>query len=314
MTNSSPRSLSHPLIIIGGGPAALTAAIYAARARLNPLVYTGPQPGGQLMSTTLVENWPGTPTILGPQLMQTMQQHAVHAGAHIREATITALTVHAGIFTLTSARETTTAATVIVATGTTPRRLACPGEDTYWGRGISTCAVCDGALYRDKRVLVIGGGDTAMEEALFLAKFTPHVTIAQIHDRFTASAIMQERVLATPAITARYTTRVTEFSGDGSRVAQATLLNTSTNTAEIVPFDGIFLAIGSTPNSSLVADLVERDKQGYIITTEGTHTSVPGLFAAGDVVDKRYRQAVTAAGDGCRAALDVERFLQEHST
>lgn len=310
MTTLNPSSKIHPLAIIGGGPAALTAAIYSARARLHPIVYTGPQPGGQLMGTTMVENWPGTPSILGPQLMQQMQQHAVQAGADLREATVTAITAQDGIFQLTSSKESINARAVILATGTTPRWLQCPGEDEYWGRGISTCAVCDGALYQNKRVLVIGGGDTAAEEALFLTKFTPSVTIAQIHDRLTASAVMQERVIATPTITIRFTTRVTAFSGDGTRVTTVDCLNTTTGTTERLSFDGVFLAIGSTPQSSLVADLVARDKAGYILTTEGTHTSVPGLFAAGDVVDKQYRQAVTAAGDGCRAALDAERYLR----
>lgn len=266
------------------------------------------------MGTTVVENWPGTPSILGPRLMLDIQQHAVLAGTRLQEATITDIMTTKRPFILTTSQgDQVHAVALILAMGTTPRRLGCAGEDRYWGRGISTCAVCDATLYRDKRVLIIGGGDTAMEEALFLTKFTSTITIVQIHNKLTASAIMQERVLQHPAIAIRYRTSVTAFQGNEHHITHAICTNLDTGKSEELAIDGAFLAIGLTPNSTIVQNKLECDSQGYILTQETTATSVPGIFAAGDVVDKRYRQAITAAGDGCRAALDAQRFLEEHA-
>ncbi len=301
----------HQLIIIGGGPAALTAAMYAARARLEPLVLVGDQPGGQLMGTTMVENWPGINAVLGPQLMVNIQEHARHAGAQLHEETVRSIDTKRHPFVVTTATQKRfEAAAVIIATGATPRRLGCVGEDTYWGRGVSSCAVCDGALYQNRPVVIVGGGDTAMEDASFLRKFTDTITIVHIKDRLTASAAMQERVLHDTAITIRYTSTITRFEGNGEHLTHIVCTDQITQQSEVIPADGVFLAIGLTPNSSFVTDQIATDLYGYIITQPGsTESSVPGIFAAGDVVDSRYRQAITAAADGCRAALDAERFL-----
>lgn len=305
----------HQLIIIGGGPAALTAAIYAARARLEPLVFLGDQPGGQLMGTTMVENWPGIASVLGPQLMMDMQSHAVHAGALLHEDMVVSLDTKKRPFGVTTAAgRRFEAASVIIATGATPRRLGCYGEDTYWGKGISSCAICDGSFYHDKHVVIVGGGDTAMEDASFIARFTSKITLVHIKDKLTASAAMQERVLHNPAITIRYNATITRFEGDGAHLTHVVCTNQETKESETLPADGVFLAIGLTPHSGFVAEQIASDLYGYITTLPGTtKTSVPGIFAAGDVVDSRYRQAITAAADGCRAALDAERFLLDQA-
>lgn len=300
------------LIIIGAGPAGLTAAIYAARANLKPLVIEGPAPGGQLMGTSAVENWPGEKSIMGPQLMMNMRDQAKALGVEFLSESVSAVDFKKRPFTIkTDRNKEVTAQAIIIATGATPKRLGIPGEDTYWGKGVTTCAVCDGAFYPNKQVVVIGGGDTAMEDASFLRKFTDKITIIQIGDKLTASHAMQQRVLNDKAIKIVYNTAVTKFDGDGQHVTSITMTDQKTNKAQTMPIDGAFIAIGLQPNTKSFEGQVAMDKWGYITLTKGTETSVPGIFAAGDVHDFRYRQAITSAGWGCMASLDAERYLKD---
>lgn len=301
------------LVIIGSGPAALTAAIYAARAQLQPLVIEGALPGGQLMGTTYVENWPGDLRILGPQLMLNLREHATHFGARFLSQEVTALDVVQRPFVLSTSKNTViTAHAVIIATGATPRRLGCPGESVYWGKGVTTCAVCDGSFYRDKKVIVVGGGDTAMEDASFMTNFTQDITIVHIGDALTASLPMQERVLANKSIKIIYNSTVSQIDGDGVHVNGAIITHVKTGESQMVPVDVIFLAIGLTPNTKIFQEKIALDAWGYILQQEHTQTSIPGIFAAGDVVDARYKQAITSAGSGCMAALDAERYLKKN--
>lgn len=305
------RVAHHTLIIIGAGPAGLTAGIYSARAELKPLIISGPVPGGQLMGTTVVENWPGNISIMGPQLMMNMREHAERMGATFSEETIQSIDVTTRPFRLTTGSNTVlTADALIIATGATPKRLGCPGEDTYWGKGVTTCAVCDGALYRDKKVIVVGGGDTAMEDASFMTKFTKDITVVHIRDKLSASVPMQQRVLNNPTITIRYEATITEIHGDGTKVTGVTLTDQKTKETSKLAIDAVFIAVGLAPNSAIVQGKVDCDQRGYIIVPgETTETSVQGIFAAGDVVDPRYRQAIASAGEGCKAAMDAERFI-----
>lgn len=299
------------LIIIGSGPAGLTAALYAARAGLKPLVLQGTAPGGQLMGTTAVENWPGEKSILGPTLMLQIQDHALHVGAQLIHETVREATLTQQPFMLSTEKQKYSAQSIIIATGATPRKLGCPGENEYWGRGVTTCAVCDGALYKNKRVLVVGGGDTAMENASFLTNFTDAITLVHILPQFTASLPMQQRVLNNPKITSIYSSTVTAIGGDREHVTHVTITNQETGKEQVLPVDGIFLAIGLVPNTHLFKNQLDLTNYGYIKLYSATATSVPGIFAAGDVADARYRQAITSAGSGCAAALDAERYLKQ---
>lgn len=305
---------THSLIIIGSGPAGLTAGIYAGRAQLAPLIIEGPQPGGQLMGTTLVENWPGASKIMGPQLMLDMRAQAESCGASFLSETVTSVDLTTSPYTIITAQRTLTTRALIIATGAAPRKLQCPGEATYWGKGVSTCAVCDGALYRNNDIIVVGGGDTAMEDASFLAKLGNRVTIIHIRGQLSASAPMQRRVLENPLISIRFESQVVEILGDGKRVTGVTVVSQKSGESQTLPAQAIFIAIGQIPNTSLFTKNLPLKPSGHIITKENsTETEVPGVFAAGDVVDARYRQAITSAGEGCRAALDAERYLQHHS-
>ncbi len=300
----------HPLIIIGSGPAGLTAAIYAARADLHPIVIEGSDPGGQLMGTSMVENWPGIKSIMGPKLMMDMKDHAKSFGTEFISESIVSVDFKNKPFMLTTDRDTVLhAESIIIATGSSPNRLEVPGESDYWGKGVTTCAVCDGAFYKDKKVVVIGGGDTAMEDASFLKKFTNDVTVIQILDHLSASQAMQRRVLDDPDINVIYNTTVTQFKGDGKHVTKIILKNQKTGETETMDVDGAFIAIGMHPNTDPFKGHLELDKWGYMQVTDNTKTSIEGIFAAGDVKDFRYRQAVTSAGSGCMAALDAERYL-----
>lgn len=299
------------LTIIGSGPAGLTAAIYASRAQLRPLIIEGNTPGGQLMGTTHVENWPGHTRVLGPQLMMNLREHALHFGSRLLTQEIVAVDLSRRPFTLTTHKqEKITTDALIIATGATPKRLGCPGENDYWGKGVTTCAVCDGAFYQNKKVIIVGGGDTAMEDASFMTHFTDDITIVHILDTLTASVPMQERVLNDKRITLIYSSTISAIEGDGERVTHARITNTQTNTEQRVPVDGIFVAIGLRPNTALFQGQLELNQQGYILHKQYTQTSVEGVFAAGDVADMRYRQAITSAGSGCMAALDAERYLK----
>lgn len=296
------------LVIIGSGPAGLTAAIYASRADLQPIVIEGSKPGGQLMGTSFVENWPGHMRIMGPELMRQLREHARSFGTRFIEGDTTEITIQKPFMIAVNKKQIATHA-IILALGANPKRLGCPGEDTYWGKGVTTCAVCDGALYRDKKVLIVGGGDSAMEDASFLTTFTKHITIVHILDKLTACSAMQQRVVNNPNTQIIYESTVAEIVGDGQKVTQAVIQNKKTGTKQTIDINGIFVAIGLTPNTNLVQGKVELDKRGYIDLIKGSQTSAPGIFAAGDVHDYRYRQAITAAGSGCMAALDAQSYL-----
>lgn len=300
----------HKLIILGSGPAGLTAAIYAARANLEPMIIDGDEPGGQLVKTTYVENWPGEKSILGPKLMTNMREHAKHFGTEFVTGSVTKVDFSKKPFTITVDDKTTLQGhAIIIATGATPKRLGVPGEDKHWGKGVTTCAICDGAFYRDKKVVIVGGGDTAMEDASFLKKYTNKITIVHILDKFTASHAMQQRVINDPDIKVLYDSTVTEIHGDGQHVNGVTITNQKDGKTSKLEVDGVFIAIGLNPNSAPFKDCITCNKGGFIEIRDQTHTNIEGVFVAGDVHDYRYRQAVTAAGAGCMAALDVERYL-----
>jgi len=301
----------HNVIIIGSGPAGLTAGIYTARANLKPLIIEGKKPGGQLMGTSYVENWPGEKSILGPQLMMKMQEHAKGFGCTIKSEEVTKVDFSQRPFTVWTDNAEFKAHSIIITTGATPKYLQIPGEDEYWGKGVTTCAACDGAFYKDKKVLIIGGGDTAMEDASFMTKFTNQITVIHILDELTASYAMKERVLKNPDIKVIYGSTLTEIKGDGKHVTHATIKNQKTGQTQEVEADAIFIAIGLSPNTKPFKGQLELDKYGYIVLKKGTQTSVPGIFAAGDVADYIYRQAITSAGTGCMAAFDAERYLCE---
>ncbi len=300
----------HKLIIIGSGPAGLTAGIYASRAELKPLIIDGGTPGGQLMSTTAVENWPGNKSIMGPQLMQNMREHAQYFGCEFLSETIIKVDFTKKPFSLfTNKSMELKAESVIIATGATPKKLQCPGTDKYWGRGVTTCAVCDGAFYKNRPVVIVGGGDTAMEDASFMTKFTDQITIVQNLDQLTASKAMQKRVIGNPKIKIIYDSLVEEIKGNGEHVNEILIKNQKTNKIDHLCTDVVFLAIGLTPNTNCFVGQIDLDKVGYIVVKDTTKTSVEGVFVAGDVADYKYRQAITSAGVGCSAALDAERYL-----
>lgn len=302
------------VVIIGSGPAGLTAAIYASRANLHPLVIEGEHPGGQLMKTTAVENWPGTDSIMGPQLMMDMKAHAAKFETRFLPEQIAAVDFKQHPFTLTTHKnKIIKTKSVIVATGASPKKLGIPGEQELWGKGVTTCAVCDGAFFRDKPVVIIGGGDTAMENASFMTKFTDNVTVVHILDKLTASAAMQKRVLDNPKIKVIYSSAVTSIQGTANGVTDITLTNKLTKEVSTLATNAVFIAIGYKPNTDIFKEQLELDAWGYLKVTDHTRTSVEGVFSAGDVSDHRYRQAVTSAGSGCMAALDAERWLSERT-
>jgi thioredoxin reductase (NADPH) len=303
----------HEVLIIGSGPAGLTAAIYAARAELNPIVFEGMNPGGQLISTSLVENWPGNISILGAALINNIQKHAQHFGAKTINENIVAVDFNAHPFTLTSNKDTTyKTKSVIIATGAGPRKLGCPGETAYWGKGVTTCAICDGALFKDMPVVIIGGGDTAMEDALFMTKFTKKITVIHILDKLTASPVMQTRVLENPNISVIFNNTISEIKGNGEHVTSVIIKNQQTNKETSIPARALFLAIGLKPNTEFLKGSLKLDAYGYIETfCPTTTTSVEGVFACGDAADYIYKQAITSSGTGCMAALDAQRYLSK---
>jgi thioredoxin reductase (NADPH) len=308
-------STLYDVVIVGSGPAGYTAAIYAARANLRTLVLQGEQHGGQLMITSDVENYPGfKDPIGGPELMAEFEQQARRLGAEMVARDVSRVDFSRRPFTLWIGEGAKAKAyqgrAVIVATGASAKWLGLPNESRLQGRGVSGCATCDGFFFRGKPLAVVGGGDTAMEEALFLTRFATNVTLLHRSDQFRASKIMLERARANPKITMRPHTVVADIAGD-EKVEGAVIRDVRSDAEETLPVDGIFIAIGHQPNTSIFKGVLEMDAVGYLRTTEHTMTNVPGVFAAGDVVDHRYRQAVTAAGDGCRAAIDAARWLEE---
>jgi len=301
------------LIIVGSGAAGLTAAIYAARANLAPLLFEGHQPGGQLTITTEVENYPGfAEAIMGPDLMARMRAQAARFGTEIVTAEVESVNFKVHPFEVCAEGKRYVAETVIVATGAKAKLLGLKSEGRLMGHGVSACATCDGYFFRNQRVAVVGGGDTAMEEATFLTKFASHVQVLHRRDELRASKIMQERARANPKISFQWNVEVEEVLGsEEGKVSGVKLLDVKSGKSSTLDVDGLFIGIGHQPNTKVFEGQLELTPNGYIRTYTGTRTSIPGVFAAGDVQDSVYRQAVTAAGSGCMAALDAERYLEE---
>ncbi len=300
----------YDVIIIGSGPAGFTAAIYASRANLTVLMFQGYNVGGQLMLTSEVENFPGFEEgILGPTMMEKFEAQARRFGTEMIPEDVTAIDFSRRPFRLTTDSGEYLARTIIIATGASAKWLGLPSEQRLQGRGVSACATCDGFFFKNKEVAVVGGGDTALEEATFLTRYAGHVTLIHRRDSLRASKIMQERAFKNPKISFIWETDITEVIGEDA-VTGLRLLNKKTGAGSILPVQGFFLAIGHQPNTELFKGYIDMDEAGYIVPVDHTMTNVPGVFAAGDVTDHRYRQAVTAAGDGCRAAIDLERWLE----
>ena len=301
----------HDVVIVGSGPAGYTAAIYAARAQLNPVILAGSvTAGGALMNTTEVENYPGFVTgIMGPELMTQMQEQAERFGADIRYEDVTALELEGDVKRITTSDGVYEARTVIISTGSEYRHLGIDGEERLSGHGVSYCATCDGFFFKDQDIVVVGGGDSAMEEATFLTRFARSVTVVHRRDELRASAVMAKRAQEDPKISFAWNSRVVELDGEDS-LTGVTLEDTVTGDRRRLEATGLFVAIGQVPRSELVADVLELDEAGYIkVEAPSQRTRIPGVFACGDVADPTYQQAITAAGSGCRAALDAEHYL-----
>jgi thioredoxin reductase (NADPH) len=303
--------VTHNVIVIGSGPAGLTAALYAARANLKPLMIEGLEAGGQLMMTTAVENYPGfAEGIMGPDLMNAMREQAERFGTVLHKGNVLAVDLGKTPFEVRTSEETFLARSVIIATGASAKLLGLPAERALMGHGVSTCATCDGFFFRGKPIAVVGGGDSAMEEATFLTRFASHVTVIHRRETLRASKIMQDKAFANPKISFEWDTDVVDVKDPSAGVLSTIRLrNHKTGAEKDLAVEGLFVAIGHVPNTALFKGQLEMDENGYLITSQGTRTNVPGVFACGDVQDHVYRQAVTAAGSGCMAAIDAERYL-----
>ncbi len=300
------------VIIIGSGPAGLTAALYTSRANLEPLVIEGLEAGGQLMMTTAVENFPGFQDgIMGPDLMAAMRGQAERFGAQMMTGNVTSVNLAVRPFEVHTADTTLRAHTLIVSTGASARLLGLPSERKLMGHGVSTCATCDGFFFRGRPIAVVGGGDSAVEEANFLTRFASSVTLVHRRDSLRASKIMQDKLFANPKVQVEWDSEVVEVLETGGAVSAAKLRNLKTGVEKDIPIDGLFVAIGHTPNTSLFKGQLDMDENGYLMTRDGAKTNIEGVFACGDVQDHVYRQAITAAGSGCMAALDAERYLEK---
>ena len=302
----------HKVIIIGSGPAGLTAAIYASRAQLEPLVIEGMEPGGQLTITTIVENWPGSAEgVDGPKLMADMKTQAARFGTEFKSGQVTAVNLLEKPFTVALEDESLQAECLIIATGASAQLIGLPAEKKLMGRGISTCATCDGFFFKKKEVLVMGGGDSALEEAIYLSNLAASVTVVHRRNELRASKIMQQRAFAINNIHFLWDSVIEDLQDvDKGTFTGALIRNVKTGETQVKTADGIFIAIGHKPNTAIFKGQVEMDDKGYIITRNGTATNIPGVFAAGDVTDPVYKQAVTSAGTGCMAALDAERYMR----
>lgn len=308
---TQPDSI-YETIILGSGPAGLTAAIYAARSRCCPLLIHGVQPGGQLTTTTAVDNYPGFPEgIDGSELMDRMRRQAERFGAQFIEGEVTRVDLQERPFRLWVGSSIYRCLTLIIATGASPKLIGLDNEKALYGRGVSVCATCDGFFYRDREVVVVGGGDTAMEEAVFLTRFAKSVTVVHRRDSLRAIPVLADRALTNKAIRFMWDSAVTAILTDANGVTGIRIRNLKTGEESELPCDGVFIAIGHTPNTTLFAGHLEMDDDGYILTRKGTETNIAGVFAAGDVQDQQFRQAVTAAGTGCMAAIQAERYLDD---
>ncbi len=309
MTNPD---LIYETIILGSGPAGLTAAIYAARSRCCPLMIHGLQPGGQLTTTTAVDNYPGFPEgIDGPDLMENMRLQAERFGTKFVEGEVTKVDLQERPFRIWLGDDLYRCLSLIISTGASPKLLGLGNEESLYGRGVSVCATCDGVFFRDREVVVVGGGDTAVEEAVFLTRFAKKVTIIHRRDSLRATPVLADRALGNKAISFKWDSAITEIVNDAQGVTGVRIKNRKTGSTSTLTWDGVFIAIGHLPNTSLFVDQLEMDDEGHLLTKNGTETNISGVFAAGDVQDLQFRQAVTAAGTGCMAAIQAERFLDD---
>lgn len=306
--------MKYDLAIIGSGPAGLTAGVYASRAKLKTIVFEGNQPGGQLTTTTMVENWPGEASILGADLMDNMRNHAKKYGCVLAQKLITKVDLSSTPYKLyTEGNELIEADSLIISTGSSNKKLGCPGEADYFSKGVSTCATCDAPFYNNKEVIVVGGGNSAVTEAEHLLHFARKVTIVHILDKLTATDPIKDKVLNNPQASFMYNATVVEIQGDGQRVTHVVIENQNDKSRTTLQADGVFIAIGFTPNTALFKGQLDIDQYGYLTLKGHTQTSKEGVFAAGDVADFVYRQAITSAGMGCMAALDAQRYLSQKS-
>lgn len=301
----------YKVIIIGSGPAGLTAGIYTSRARIETLLFEGMQPGGQLTTTTKVENWPGTIEIMGLELMMDMRKQAIHCGCKIMMETISKVDFSKRPYKIfTQNGKEFEAESVIIATGASHKKLNIPGEKEYWAKGVSVCATCDAPLFKDKHVVIVGGGNSAIAEGSHLLNYVSKLTIVHLFDKLTATDPLMDSVIANPKVKVIYNATLKKIDGDGQKVTKIFIEDQKTKKVSDLEVDGVFVAIGMKPNSEIFAGQIELDKWGYVVKKQNTQTSKDGVFAAGDVADFRYRQAITAAGMGCMAALDCQEFLQ----